>query len=442
MQTLTIFHAEQDGLKPATADMGPEIAALVRLKAIQELEQKSLLQSMEDNAIRHKEQGNMAMQQAQYRHAVREYNLALQHAHEMMEFLEVDKPTRQLNGYQLRAVALGMQMPKRGPAALDPFCAVVHSSRALAFLRLNAYERAVQDAELACKLEPRYLKAWVRRATALAAWNRREEALAVLDEALQRACVSELLKEQICKLIINLRSLGQVEVKPPEEDLPVVYKDSGNCKKKKAQQEIIKVPISMMKSYQPEGEEKASVVEVELHEFETLLQQDWHLTHLGGRWNQTRSKTGLVVLLPRKVKLSEVRVQIQPRRLWVLLKKQGVDGIGAMDDYDTLVDATLAGEVRPSDSSWELHQEGQVEEIHFALQKQNKAVDPTTIDGLTACMWDHALDGDEKLNIGRNLLMKLEALKTKTKPKCDYEADTASSSKSMSLANTDADCRS
>lgn len=64
-----------------------------------------------------------------------------------------------LNGYELRALAFGMSLPNRGPWALHPFRAITMASRALAFLRLDAYEKALEDACAACKLEPKYLKA-------------------------------------------------------------------------------------------------------------------------------------------------------------------------------------------------------------------------------------------------------------------------------------------
>ncbi|CAE7616681.1 unnamed protein product [Symbiodinium natans] len=200
------------------------------LQAMHELDQKNILSSMEANAVRHKEQGNLAMENGEYRHAVKEYSHALSHAQDMMDYLEVEK-SQPLNGYQLRALARGVPLPGRGPAALQPFRAVVLASRALAFLRLDAYDRAAQDAELACQLEPRYLKAWIRRAAALAAANLRQEAVEVLDEALQKACPTDLLREQVCKLVVNLRGLVNVEVKAPEKDLPVILKEADTAQK-------------------------------------------------------------------------------------------------------------------------------------------------------------------------------------------------------------------
>ncbi|CAE8689920.1 unnamed protein product, partial [Polarella glacialis] len=405
MQTLTIFQSGQDGLRPALQPgPNPESAALVRLKALQELEQKSVLKSMEENAMRHKQQGNLAMESLQFREAVREYNTALEHAHDMMDFLEVDKPPP-LNGYQMRAMVLGMPLPKRGPAALDPFRAVVHSSRALAFLRLDAYDRAAEDADLACKLEPKYLKAWIRRATALAAANRREDALQVLDEALEKACVSDVLKEQVCKLIVNLRALGQVQVVPPEQDLPVVYKDNpcSRAKKKKPQREVVKVPLGMMRSSK-EGssvEELTPVfAEVDRQDLDAFLREDWHATHLGGRWRQSRDEVDVVLRLPRKPKVWELRVQIRPRRLLVLLRKIGATGNGGQDDFDTLLDAELSGTVRPAESSWELSKAGTFAELHFSLEKlPAREADNQAADSVTPCLWARAFQGDEPVDL-------------------------------------------
>lgn len=121
-----------------------------------------------------------------------------------------------------------MQYPPAG--GFDVHC------EALAFLRLDAYDRAAQDAELACQLEPRFLKAWIRRAAALAAANLRSEALEVLDEALCKACPTDLLREQVCKLIVNLRNLVNVEVKEPEKDLPVIFAEADKAQRNRPEE--------------------------------------------------------------------------------------------------------------------------------------------------------------------------------------------------------------
>ncbi|CAE7868758.1 ROCK1 [Symbiodinium necroappetens] len=249
MQSLSILHVDQDGFRPASAALGPESAALAQLKALHELDQKSILSSMEANAVRRKEQGNRAMEKSEYRHAVKEYSHALRHAQDMMDFLEVEK-FQPMNGYQLRALAKGVPLPGRGPAALQPFRAVVLASRALAFLRLDAYDRAAQDAELACQLEPRFLKAWIRRAAALAAANLRSEALEVLDEALCKACPTDLLREQVCKLIVNLRNLVNVEVKEPEKDLPVIFAEADQAQRNRPEESIAREERRSLGIYQ------------------------------------------------------------------------------------------------------------------------------------------------------------------------------------------------
>ncbi|CAK9047970.1 unnamed protein product [Durusdinium trenchii] len=301
MQSLSIFHASEDGLRPASDDQGPASAALLRMKALHEMELRSILKSMEENAVRRKTQGNMAMEKGEFRQAVKEYSCALQHAGDMMDFLELEKSPA-LNGYQLRALAKGMPLPQRGPKALQPFRAVAFASRALAFLRLDAYEQCLEDATAACDLEPKYLKAWIRRACALAALNRRADAEDALNEALEKACHSDLLREQVCKLLVNLHNLVNVVVKPPEKDLPVIYKDSERPKKTKTWREVVTVPVA--------GCDGASV-QVPRHELRKFLQEDWKPTLSGAAiWAQSHQELFLVLRLPRRPKVSELRIEI------------------------------------------------------------------------------------------------------------------------------------
>mmetsp|Transcript_104033 Transcript_104033/g.303702 ORF Transcript_104033/g.303702 Transcript_104033/m.303702 type:complete len:412 (-) Transcript_104033:359-1594(-) len=398
MQTLTIYQNTAEGLQLAGPEHGPESGRLVRHKAVQELEQKSVLQSMQDNAVRCKEQGNAAMAQMEYRHAIREYSQALTHAHAMMDFLEVDRPPP-MNGYQLRALARGQPLPKRGPEALDPFRALVHANRALAFLRLDAYERAINDASESCRLLPRYLKAWVRRATALAAADRREEALTVLDEALEKACPDAATKEQVCKLIVNVRALGDVQVRPPERDLPVV--SAAERKRGAAKKEVVQVPRQMMESSQSKEEEEDSTsdcirqgdVERDRRRLEALLKAEWHPTHLGGRWRQSFEEVIISFRLPRRPKASELLVQIRLQRVWVMLRKPDAVGDGGRDDYETVCDAQLLRAVKPSESTWSLEGDAQAELFVF-LQKQNAGISVDGTDGVSPLIWDRAFEED------------------------------------------------
>lgn len=360
MQSLSIFHAGSDGLRPATSDLGSASAELLRMKALHEAELKSIMTSMEENAVRRREQGNRAMEKGEFRHAVKEYSHALDHARDMVDFLEVEKSPA-MNGYQLRALARGMPLPQRGPKALQPFRAIAFASRALAYLRLDAYAEAAEDAKAACELEPRYLKAWIRRACALAAMNRREEAQDVLKEALEKACNTDLLREQVCKLLVNLHNLVNVVVKPPEKDLPVIYKDSERPKKKKTWREVIAVPVAG-----PNGD---ATVSVPRHELRKFLQEDWKST-LSGRaiWAQTSEELFLVLRLPRRPKVSELRIEISPKHLLSLLRKKGVTS-ATQDDFDTLIDAKLLATVKPSECSWQLDQVGDSCDLHFSLRK-------------------------------------------------------------------------
>jgi len=325
----------------------------------------------------------------------------MDHVHSMLEFLAVDKP-EPMNGYQLRAVARGQPLPKRGPEALDPFRALVHANRALAFLRLDAYDRALDDAAESCRLLPQYLKAWVRRAAALAATNHREDALSVLDEALGKACPDEASKEQVCKLIVRIRALGSVEVRPPERDVPPVPRRRKKTAKGAAAMEAVKVPLGLLRPAReddPEGgEARQAFAEVDKRDLDAFLREDWHATHLGGRWRQTRDEVEVVIALPRRPKASELLVQIRPQRLWILLRRPGVTGSGGKEDYETLCDEAFAGTVRPSESTWVLEAEGAAE-IHFSLQKQLESCDAEALDGVTRHLWDRALEGDAPIDV-------------------------------------------
>ncbi|CAE7234122.1 unnamed protein product [Symbiodinium pilosum] len=358
MQSLSILHADQNGFRPASAAFGPESAALARLKAVHELDQKSILSSMEANAVRRKEQGNLAMENAEYHHAVKEYSYALSHAQDMMDFLEVEK-TQPLNGYQLRALAKGVPLPGRGPVALQPFRAVVLASRALAFLRLHAYNRAAEDAELACQLEPRYLKAWIRRAAALAAANLREQAVQVLDEALRTACPTDCLREQVCKLIVNLRSLVNVEVKAPEKDLPVIFRDADTAQHKKWR----KASTQPRDVGRPIAGAPAAVSRP------SSLKEDWNPAPTG-KWSQSEGELWLILPLPRKPKVSEVSVQIRPRHLRVLLRQPKESREQENDRFDTVLEREVLFAVKPSESTWQLEVVDGRCELQISLQKE------------------------------------------------------------------------
>eukprot|EP00913_Durusdinium_trenchii_P030337 g28418.t1 len=363
MQSLSIFHASEDGLRPASDDQGPASAALLRMKALHEMELRSILKSMEENAVRRKTQGNMAMEKGEFRQAVKEYSCALQHAGDMMDFLELEKSPA-LNGYQLRALAKGMPLPQRGPKALQPFRAVAFASRALAFLRLDAYEQCLEDATAACDLEPKYLKAWIRRACALAALNRRADAEDALNEALEKACHSDLLREQVCKLLVNLHNLVNVVVKPPEKALTVsilasffraVFAFRGLTWFKGPVLEPPDGRCFLARSWRPLTVDQP---------------EDWKPTLSGAAiWAQSHQELFLVLRLPRRPKVSELRIEISPRHLLGFLRKPGMTSV-TEDDFDLLINAELLVAVKPSECSWQLEQVADATDLHVTLHKE------------------------------------------------------------------------
>jgi len=405
MQSVGLLLNTHDGLRPVGPEFGPESGKLARIKADFELQQKSIMQTLEGNAKRFKHQGNMALEQCQYRSAVKEYNKALEAAHAMMEYLEIEKPPP-MNGYQLRALARGMKLPQRGPQALNPFRGLIYANRGLAFLRLDAYDHAIDDLSEACRLEPKYLKAWVRRAAALVANNRLDRALAVLDEALDAACFNDFSKELVCKLIVNVRALGNVVVLPPQDDLPVVYKDTGKVKKAKKQREKVRVPLgpASKATNETEGTGKAAesveeevYAEVDARDLDDFIREDWHATHLKGRWRQTRDEVTIVMHLPRRPKISELLVQIRTNHLCVLLRRPTATHAGLQDDFETIVDEPLAGNVKPAECCWILGA-GMSKELHFTLMKQ-LVLRPDSTDDVTPHLWSRAFEKDASVDV-------------------------------------------
>ena len=68
---------------------------------------------------------------------------------------------------------------------------------------------------------------------------------------------------------------------------------------------------------------ESAMAEVDESDFNAFIAEDWHVTHLGGRWRQSMHELNIVVTLPRRPKASELKVQIRTDRLWVLLQIPG-----------------------------------------------------------------------------------------------------------------------
>lgn len=67
---------------------------------------------------------------------------------------------------------------------MQPGC-VAHANRAMAYIKLGRFKEAEQDCTAALALDPLYLKAWQRRATAKRAQNKLPEAASDFEEALR-----------------------------------------------------------------------------------------------------------------------------------------------------------------------------------------------------------------------------------------------------------------
>jgi len=408
MQRITCYENSPNGMQLATPDSGGVGAKIARMQAEKDVEIKSILDGMHEAALRAKEEGNMAMKACEFRAAVKKYSDALAHADSMATFLSADKEP-ELNGYQLRAKLRGMDLPKRGPAQLNPFRSLCHANRSLAWLRLDAYDRAQKDAEKAVEFEPKYLKAWFRRAAALAAANLVDDAILVLNQALTCACPpgDDRSRQTVCNLMVNLRALKEVDVKPPQDDLPVV--EAGKPKKKK---EVVKIPKGAREALTKTEPEKdpTEFREVDVKDVELFIGEDWHPTHLGGHWRQTREDVTIVVTLPKKPKPTEIRVQIKPNALWVMLLGDWPEYSYALghtqDGWTCIVDHAILRTVRPHDSFWVLgggESKDSMPELHLTLQKA-PVYNPKEEGGLQLDLWDRAFENDEPINTDRIII--------------------------------------
>eukprot|EP00947_MAST-08B_sp_MAST-8B-sp1_P005813 g5813.t1 len=84
-----------------------------------------------------------------------------------------------------------------GSGAPNPIVAICHSNRAACFLKLGQPEKALEDAEKCCELNPDFVKGYFRRGLALHALTRYGEAIKFLEQALNREPKNKQVMEAI-----------------------------------------------------------------------------------------------------------------------------------------------------------------------------------------------------------------------------------------------------
>lgn len=102
--------------------------------------------------------------------------------------------------------------------------AIYHSNRAACLLHLNRYEEAITDASVAILLNPKYTKAYLRRANAYEATERIEDALADAKEALALDPTNTSTE----KTVARLQKLENERLEKLKEETMGKLKDLGN----------------------------------------------------------------------------------------------------------------------------------------------------------------------------------------------------------------------
>ena len=92
----------------------------------------------------------------------------------------------------------------------DPSNAVYPANRAMAHLKMKQYKKAVEDCTIAVKLDKKYTKAWLRRATALVGMGCLEDAVPDFEHVLKldpkNANAKKELASKSVHPLVSLRS--------------------------------------------------------------------------------------------------------------------------------------------------------------------------------------------------------------------------------------------
>ena len=102
--------------------------------------------------------------------------------------------------------------------------AIYHSNRAACLLHLHRYEEAISDCNIAILLNPKYTKAFLRRASANEALERMEDALQDAKEALALDPTNSSTK----KTVARLQKLEDERLEKLKEETMGKLKDLGN----------------------------------------------------------------------------------------------------------------------------------------------------------------------------------------------------------------------
>ena len=102
--------------------------------------------------------------------------------------------------------------------------AVYYCNRAAALIQMERHEEAIQDADVACLLNPHYTKAYVRRSSAFEKTERTEEALKDATKALEL----EPSNATIRKSVARLQKLEDERLEKLKEETMAKLKDLGN----------------------------------------------------------------------------------------------------------------------------------------------------------------------------------------------------------------------
>jgi tetratricopeptide (TPR) repeat protein len=102
--------------------------------------------------------------------------------------------------------------------------AVYYCNRAAALIQMERHEEAIQDADVACLLNPHYTKAYVRRSSAFEKTERIEDALKDAKKALEL----EPSNATIRKSVARLQKLEDERLEKLKEETMAKLKDLGN----------------------------------------------------------------------------------------------------------------------------------------------------------------------------------------------------------------------
>nr|XP_058961372.1 tetratricopeptide repeat protein 12-like isoform X1 [Pocillopora verrucosa] len=100
---------------------------------------------------------------------------------------------------------------------------VLYTNRAQAYIKLNDFNSAIQDCNLALKIDPRWVKAFVHKARALQAQGKFDEAISVLKDAIKEAPK----QEKVLKSYITEAESAKKRLQDEKEAAGIAGEESG-----------------------------------------------------------------------------------------------------------------------------------------------------------------------------------------------------------------------